>query len=52
MNGTALFWIATAELIGEGILGPYAAALFTVLVYTALWVITRQLTTAARRESV
>jgi hypothetical protein len=42
MNGTALVWIATAELIAEGILGPGTAAVFTVLVYLAVWLIARQ----------
>jgi len=42
MYGTALFWIATAELIAEGILGPGAATVLTVLVYLAVWLIARQ----------
>jgi hypothetical protein len=42
MNGTALFWIATGELIAEGVLGPGTAAVFTVLVYLAVWLLARQ----------
>jgi hypothetical protein len=49
MNGTALFWIATAELIAEGILGPGTAAVFTVLVYLAVWLLARQ--AAAARDA-
>jgi hypothetical protein len=51
MDGTALFWIATAELIGEGAVGPYNAALATVAaasVSVTLWRIVRHAADAGR----
>jgi hypothetical protein len=52
MNGTALFWIATAELIGEGTLGPYPAAWLTAVLSAAVWVISRQAAAARRGTPV
>src|SRR5438105_4569227 len=51
MDGTALFWIATAELIGEGAVGPYNAAVATaaaVAVSVTLWRIARHAADAGR----